>query len=215
MEVDENQTAPDKNDLENCYAYPKLLDGDLRIYFGCDRYATDGDSDVAWWFFQSDVAPITSGPDTGKFSGVTTIGDILVLTHFTSGGKVPDIKIRRLSAIDNHGNVSFTTIYDSTTAGGSADCTDASVNPLACSTVNSGAINVDWTYIAKFPPAAPNNVPPGAFWKAGSTSRRSFYPWALQFRASVVSWHGQPRRQAVASRINTKISLVATSRSAA
>ncbi len=162
-----NQTAPDKNDLENCYAYPKLLDKDLRIYFGCDRYATDGDSDVGWWFFQSDVAPITSGPDTGKFTGGSTVGDILVLTHFTTGGKVPDIKIRRVSAIDNKGNVTFSTVYDSTTAGGSADCQDANVNPLACSTVNSGPINVDWSYIAKVPPAAPNNVPAGGFIEGG------------------------------------------------
>ncbi len=207
--------APDKNDLENCYAYPKLLGGDLRIYFGCDRYATDGDSDVGWWFFQSDVGPIKSGPDTGKFTGGSTVGDILVLTHFTAGGKVPDIKIRRLSAIDSHGNVSFTTVFDSTSAGGSADCQDAGVNPLACSTVNSGAINVDWTYVAKSPPAAPNNVPVGGFLEGGINLTQILLSQGLPVPC-ISSFLARTTTAAeAASRINTRISLAAASRSAA
>ena len=79
-----NDETPDKDQIQDAFAASYTKDGDSFVYFGMDRYATEGTSDIGFWFFQS---PVSTNPD-GTFSGVHTPGDILVLSEFTNGGSV-------------------------------------------------------------------------------------------------------------------------------
>src|SRR5947207_1885678 len=56
-------SVPDKDDITDAYAAAYVntvnsggnLVGDLIIYFGMDRFAQNGDSEVGFWFFQDQV----------------------------------------------------------------------------------------------------------------------------------------------------------------
>jgi len=69
---------PDKDDITNAYGTAYLSNGDLIAYFGCDRFANNGDAFLGFWFFQNRVG---LNPN-GTFSGSHAVGDILVLIDF-------------------------------------------------------------------------------------------------------------------------------------
>ena len=76
--------SPDKAEILNAYAAKAIGENDDQIlYFGMDRYAVDGSTDIGFWFFQSPVAAITEGPAAGTFSGEHVENDILILGTFT------------------------------------------------------------------------------------------------------------------------------------
>ncbi len=86
---------PDKDNLTNAYAAAYAQGTDLVIYFGADRFANDGDAQIGFWFFQSQVQAVG-----GKFVGadgvtpaVHTVGDILVLANLTNGGAVVSAQV--------------------------------------------------------------------------------------------------------------------------
>ena len=86
LDIDEwgwdNHNPQDKDDITNAYA--ALYDVNY-FYFGSDRYATNGDSQIGFWLFKSEIS---RNPD-GTFTGLHEIGDILVLADFVQGGSVP------------------------------------------------------------------------------------------------------------------------------
>ena len=87
-------SVPDKDEIDNAFAaLYNDPSGNRILYFGGDRHAVNGDAQIGFWFFQNPVAPITSGPNAGKFSGVHKNGDLLILSLFTGGGSVPTLQI--------------------------------------------------------------------------------------------------------------------------
>ena len=78
----------DKNDIAHAFAAAYDHDGDLIVYFGLDRYASNGDAQVGFWFVKGAVG-LTGGPANGGFTGQHTIGDILVQIDFENGGANP------------------------------------------------------------------------------------------------------------------------------
>jgi hypothetical protein len=86
---------PDKDNLTHSYAalYP---DGtDKLLYFGADRYDNSGDAALGFWFFKNPVAQSPNpAPDdqAGSFTGNHTTGDLLIISNFSNGGQVSNIK---------------------------------------------------------------------------------------------------------------------------
>ncbi|MHC5212438.1 MAG: COG1361 family protein, partial [Planctomycetota bacterium] len=77
------QAPPDKDDFTNVYAaFYSDTNGDFVAYFGADRLATNGDSNIGIWFLQNEVG---QEPD-GTFSGSHMEGDVLIVAEFTKGG---------------------------------------------------------------------------------------------------------------------------------
>jgi hypothetical protein len=82
---------PDKDNLTNAYAAAYQNNGDLTFYFGADRFANDGDAQMGFWFFKTQVQVGANGRFVGA-DGVTpathSIGDVLVLVNISNGGAV-------------------------------------------------------------------------------------------------------------------------------
>jgi hypothetical protein len=154
--------APDKNEITHAFAvaYRSTRDtgrtnvGDLLVYFGLDRYANNGDAQVGFWFFRGSVG-MASG---GGFSGSHRDGDVLVLSHFTQGGRVSDINV-----------------YEWVGSGGSdgtldllmngRECSAAGADDAACAIVNQSSTPAAWSYTPK---AGSGGVfPQGSFYEGG------------------------------------------------
>ncbi len=150
-------SVPDKDEITNAYAAAYSgTGGELILYFGADRFATNGNANLGFWFFQNDVAP---APD-GTFSGTPhTVGDLLILSTFTNGGVVPFIQIYEWvgSGGDTNGTLDL--------VGNGADCSTASATATACATVNGTNQTSPWPYTPKT--GAANIFKPGAFFEGG------------------------------------------------
>ena len=81
--------APDKDELTNVYAAIYVREGEQLFYFGADRYASKGDSQIGFWLFKE---PVDVNPD-GTFEGAHTEGDLLILSDFVKGGKILNVKV--------------------------------------------------------------------------------------------------------------------------
>jgi hypothetical protein len=81
-------TGPPKDDVEHAFAakYHDGITGHDVIVFGGDRPTNNGDANIGFWFFQNEVAPVTSGALAGTFSGEHKNGDVFVLSAFGNGG---------------------------------------------------------------------------------------------------------------------------------
>ena len=93
---------PAKDDLTNVYAYATFdATGDLIIYSGFERIAPEGDSHIDIEFFQDPVALDEPVPcnDPGndvtpcEFTGIRTIGDLIVSMDFVVGGGIGEVTI--------------------------------------------------------------------------------------------------------------------------
>src|SRR5215204_957678 len=144
--------APDKDQITDAYAAAYILNGETYLYFGMDRYSTEGSADIGFWFFQS---PVSTNPD-GTFSGVHTNGDILILSAFTNGGAVSSIEVYEWVDGDLELITSLTDL---------ADCEDAPAGDDACATVNDVPISVPWAYTPKFGSAG--TIPANGFFEGG------------------------------------------------
>jgi len=59
------------------------------LYFGMDRFDNSGDAQNGFWFFQNPVSLNTDG----SFSGLHSVGDLLILSDFSNGGGTSTINI--------------------------------------------------------------------------------------------------------------------------
>jgi hypothetical protein len=73
------QSTPDKDDILHAGA----AEYGTRLYFFGDRFATNGNAQIGFWFFQDTVHP---DPATNLFTGAHEVGDLLVLSNFVQGG---------------------------------------------------------------------------------------------------------------------------------
>ena len=160
-------SVPDKDEIEDAMAALYDVDGDQILYFAADRFATNGSADFGFWFFKSDVS---TNPD-GTFSGVHTVGDLLLLGTFTNGGA--DTTIRAFVWDPANATINGVLRDPGVTLG---DCTDAVEPDNGCGTVNDattpgadsdGNIASPWPYQAKKQGLAANLLPPGAFFEGG------------------------------------------------
>jgi fimbrial isopeptide formation D2 family protein len=127
-----NDQTPDKDDILDAFAAAYEKNGDTFVYFGADRFDGSGDSFVGFWFFQNNIGLGANG----NFSGVHKNGDILVLSDFTNGGSVAEIKIYEWL----NGGLSLKE--------SGAGC-DLPGDEQACAVVNGGVVGSPWTFTDK------------------------------------------------------------------
>lgn len=154
--------SPDKAEILNAYAAKAIGDDDHQIlYFGMDRYAVDGSTDIGFWFFKEPVEAITAGPDAGTFIGDQSVGDVLILGTFTQGGAASNVRVFRW--VGTGGNESGTIQGPDGTFG---DCVPGAADDNGCATVNDTSIEVPWAYTFKGS-AKSGWVPAGGFFEGG------------------------------------------------
>lgn len=132
---------PDKDNLTNAYAAAYTdATGDLIIYFGADRFTTEGDAQIGFWFFKSQVQ--TTGGIFTNGQGQPAVhqnGDILVLANMSNGGTVFTAQVYQWL------NGSLSPIQ---TQPGDAHC-GTNTDPRVCFTVNSATAVAPWSYLSK------------------------------------------------------------------
>jgi hypothetical protein len=131
--------VPDKDDITNAYAASYNVNNELIIYFGADRFANSGDAQLGFWFFQDEV---TAEPD-GSFHGDHTLGDLLVLVNFETGGTTPSIDV--LEWVGTGGDQQGGTLQLLTVAGSECGNTTEDV----CAITNSEPAPSPWAYTPK------------------------------------------------------------------
>jgi hypothetical protein len=156
-----SQSVPDKDDLTNAYAAAFDCSGELVIYFGADRIATDGNAFLAFWFFQENVQAL---PD-GTFSGRHQVDDFLVLVNFENGGTVPDVGVFKW--VGTGGDITDAGVgtLQTVIAPGSAQCTGSGGKDV-CAITNDASIPLFWTYTPKGG-MLNDPAPPRAFFEGG------------------------------------------------
>jgi hypothetical protein len=141
-------SVPDKDDIIHAFAAAYIVNGELIIYFGADRFANNGDANLGFWFFQNAVAPVGNG----TFSGGHADGDIFVVSGFTSGGQTSEIDVYKWSCpnaqnaaeCDSQGSLLLIT---STTA---AQCVSSSTgSKTSCAIANAAPVAATWSYTPK------------------------------------------------------------------
>ena len=152
-------SVPDKDDLQNANAITlEATDGDLILYFGADRIATNGDAQIGFWFLQDEVAP----DGDGGFAGEHKEGDILVLSDFTKGGDIGTIQVCTWAGGDGTAGHLECDPESVTDVGGGVFCTP---DDVACATINHDSVDSVWPYDPK---SGPNDVyARGAFFEGG------------------------------------------------
>ncbi|HUR50892.1 MAG TPA: hypothetical protein VMZ11_02095 [Mycobacteriales bacterium] len=87
----------DKNDIEHAYAarYNAAGTNPAYLFFGLDRYATDGSATLGFWFLKGKTAPVTVN-GVRKFSGTGhQNNDLLVQINYSNGGTVPTVAVSK------------------------------------------------------------------------------------------------------------------------
>src|SRR3989449_10329865 len=143
-----NNLTP-KDDILHAYSFairdplagPR--NGHLLIYGGFERFANNGAGDLGYWLLADpSVSCVTSGATT-SFTGAHTIGDLLVVGEFSTGGTVTT-----LSVIEWTGSGSCATPAGPNlcllTTPGNADCSVALVTDNVCAKVNTASITTPW-----------------------------------------------------------------------
>ncbi len=166
-----NGSVPDKDDILHAFAAAYIVNGELIIYFGADRFANSGDANLGFWFFQNAVAPVAGG----TFSGGHADGDIFVVSGFTSGGQTSEIDVYKWSctgaqtpaACDSQGSLVLIT---STTA---AQCVSSSTgSKTSCAIANSAPVTATWSFTPKAGVAG--TYPVSQFFEGGINVSRLF-----------------------------------------
>ena len=141
------QSVPDKDDILHAYAatYP---DAGI-VTFGLDRFANNGDANVGFWFFQDTIGLNSNG----TFSGTRTVGDVFVVSEFTSGGDVSAIFVLEW---DGSG-------LDLLFSG--ADCVAGGPVQDVCAIVNTAPTDAPWSYTPKAGPSG--TFPTASFFEGG------------------------------------------------
>lgn len=80
-----------KIDIMNAYAASyTAANGDKIMYFGMEKNKDNGTNNVGFWFLQGNANCSSPGGNTA-WSGAHQVGDVLVVSEFSSGGGVSEI----------------------------------------------------------------------------------------------------------------------------
>lgn len=153
--------VPDKDDLLDAFAarYEHPVTGDAYMYFGADRYASNGDAQVGFWFMQGKVGP---QPDGTFGTAGHEIGDVLVLSNFSNGGTQPNIAVYKW---DPTSPLAINGTLVELLASVQLNCSGALGIHPACAVVNTSVIDSPWPFAPKNAPA--NKFQPGMFFEGG------------------------------------------------
>lgn len=125
----------DKTDINNAYAVAYINPNNhLIVYFALDVASNDGTKDVGFWFLKDPDVSCPAGSGTTSFVGNHTDGDVLIVSEFTNGGRVSEIKAYRWNG-GADGSLGTTPIAE----GG--ECNGAALN--VCARVNTAVLNGD------------------------------------------------------------------------
>ena len=150
--------TPDKDDIEHAFAASYEKNGDTFVYFGLDKLAVNGDSNVGFWFFKNGIHT-TGGPDGGGFAPQHSVGDLLVLSQFTNGGDVSIIDLYEWVGTGGDTNGTLDLL-----ASGNA-CTESPAVDKACAVANTGPVPAPWSY---HPKSGPDDIfPTASFFEGG------------------------------------------------
>jgi hypothetical protein len=153
-------SVPDADDITDAFVakYTGTDDHDY-LFFGADRTAVNGSKDLGFWFFKSPV----SLNDDGTFSGVHTVGDILLLSTFTGGGATTTVRV--FSWVGTGGDTNNTL----QSGGQFADCVGGT--PIqtngGCATVNNSTVQSPWAYQSKISGSPANTLYAGGLMEGG------------------------------------------------
>jgi len=165
--------SPDKGEILNAYAAKAIapvggVDHQV-IYFGMDRYAVDGSTDIGFWFFQDKVVACNDtsieeecdGVPAGQFAGEHREGDVLVLGTFTQGGATSNIRVFQWTGDAETGTADGPT-------GAFGDCHAAATGDEGCATVNNTTIEAEWGDNYVFKGSSTGGwIPAGGFFEGG------------------------------------------------
>jgi len=162
-----NSSVPDADEILHAYAAKyttNSVPSDQFLYFGADRFATNGSKDFGFWFFKNPISSsggtITNTCPSGAFSGGNhSVGDILLLGTFTQGGAVSNI--RAFKWVASGGDVSAHLLSEGTFG----DCVPGASSDKGCNTINNTTINSPWAYQGKT--GAANSIYSGGFMEGG------------------------------------------------
>jgi len=117
--------------------------GHLLIYGAFERFANNGAGDLGYWLLADPTVSCSTSGATTSFTGAHTIGDLLVVGEFSTGGTVTT-----LSVIEWTGSGSCATPAGPNlcllTTPGNADCSVALVTDNVCAKVNTASITTPW-----------------------------------------------------------------------
>lgn len=172
-------SVPDKDDITNAYAAAYRVNTTSGgpqphtwIYFGADRFANNGDSNIGFWFFQNNIGPGSGGSGGTSFtgtpcpSGATNCnpgdlhrdGDVFIVSAFTQGGAIGTIQVYHWD------HTAGGLVLDD--ASNAAQCTPGSpAHSDVCAIINTGNVPAPWPYTPK---AGVTGVfPQGSFFEGG------------------------------------------------
>jgi hypothetical protein len=156
-----DQSVPDADDITDGFV-AKYVDSALGahefLFFGADRTAVNGAKDMGFWFFKSPI----SLNDDGTFSGVHTVGDILLLGTFTQGGAATTIRVFTWAG---PGQGDTNDVLDS--GGQFDDCVGGVNTTNGCNTVNNSTVKSPWDYQSKISGTPANTLYAGALMEGG------------------------------------------------
>lgn len=128
----------DKTDIVNAYAvaYNADVSGTphLMVYFALEVAANEGTKDVAFWFLKDSGVGCTAGNKATAFTGNHTDGDVLIVSEYTSGGRVSTIK----AYVWSGGPTGF---LNPNAIGSGGDCRDGAFD--VCARTNGSVLNGD------------------------------------------------------------------------
>ena len=155
LDMDDNAwdvaSVPDKDDILHAYAGFYAGGGDPTITFGMDRYANNGESNVGFWFFQNTIGLNSNG----TFSGTRTVGDLFVVSEFSSGGDVSVIAV-----LEWNGSGLSVVATDTT-----PECVPGGAIQNVCALANTAATPAPWPYTPK--QGAAGTFPVASFFEGG------------------------------------------------
>jgi len=144
-----NNLTP-KDDILHAYSFairptsPGPRQGHLLIYGAFERFANNGAGDLGYWLFADpSVGCATSGATT-NFNGAHTVGDILVVGEFSTGGSITTLSVIEWTGAGPCATPAGPNLCLLTTPG-NADCALALVTDNVCAKVNTASITTPWT----------------------------------------------------------------------
>ena len=147
-----DSSVPPSDEILDAFAI-KYANGDQLLFFGADRWTTNGAKDFGFWFFHDQVGlcpdagpPNCTGVPDGQFFGnhtrptATSRGDLLLLGTFTQGGAIATVRAYEWvgEGGDTNGTLDF--------LGAFGDCAAGGGSPDGCNTVNNTTVPAPWPY---------------------------------------------------------------------
>ena len=167
---------PDKDNITHAEAANYVVSGHQIIVFGADLYADNGDAELAFWFFQDDVATQPPYPATsGDFHGMHINGDVYVAVKFSTGGTQANIAVYEWDDTCTKppgkgpfpvGSCAADNIRVLVAQGPALCGSGAPETSIACAITNTANKPSPWPYQAKGWPTA-NQFPPTTFFEGG------------------------------------------------